>query len=229
MTIKVFLADDQPLIRSGIRMVLSSQPDITVVGEAVDGADALTQLGRLRPDVVLMDIRMPCGDGIEVTERLLRATATDRDDAEPPVRVIVLTTFDTDDNALAALRAGASGFLVKTAQPEAIIEAVRVVHSGDAIIAPSTTRRLLQRLTPAGTPASGRNEEARRLVSSLTARETEVLTLMAAGRNNPEIATELFVTSATVKTHVGRILDTLGARDRVQAVITAYDAGLASV
>ncbi|HET6504275.1 MAG TPA: response regulator transcription factor [Amycolatopsis sp.] len=229
MTIKVFLVDDQPLIRSGIRMVLSSQSDIAVIGEAIDGADALRQLGHLRPDVVLMDVRMPGVDGIEATERLLRKTGANQDNAEPAARVIVLTTFDTDENALAALRAGASGFLLKTAQPEAIIEAVRVVHRGDAVIAPSTTRRLLQHLGPSDrSTTSNQREKARRLVASLTARETEVLTLIASGRTNPEIAETLFVTNATVKTHVGNILDKLGSRDRVQAVITAYEAGLAS-
>jgi DNA-binding NarL/FixJ family response regulator len=225
MTIKVFLADDQPLVRSGIRMVLSSQPDIAVIGEAGDGADALRQLGHLRPDIVLMDVRMPGVDGIEATERLLRTTG---DDADPPVRVIVLTTYDTDENALAALRAGASGFLLKTAQPEAIIEAVRVVHGGDAIIAPSTTRRLIQHLGPPDdASAPDRRDEAKRLVATLTARETEVLVLIAMGKTNPEIAGDLFVTNATIKTHISKILDKLGARDRVQAVITAYEAGLA--
>lgn len=229
MTIKVFLVDDQPLIRSGIRMVLSSQPDIVVIGEASDGADALQQLGHLRPDIVLMDVRMPGVDGIEATERLLRKTDANRDGAEPPVRIIVLTTFDTDENALAALRAGASGFLLKTARPEAIIDAVRDVHRGDAIIAPSTTRRLLQHLQPAEHPSQpSQSERAKRLVASLTARETGVLTLIARGKTNPEIAAELFVTNATVKTHVGKILDKLDARDRVQAVITAYEAGLAA-
>jgi DNA-binding NarL/FixJ family response regulator len=229
MTIKVFLVDDQPLIRSGLRMVLSSQPDIAIIGEASDGADALRQLGHLRPDVVLMDVRMPGIDGIEATERLLRETDGNRDGAEPPVRIIVLTTFDTDENALAALRAGASGFLLKTARPEAIIDAVRDVHRGDAIIAPSTTRRLLQHLQPEE-PSSrpSQSERAKRLVATLTARETEVLILIAAGKTNPEIAEELFVTKDTVKTHVGKIFDKLGARDRVQAVITAYEAGLAS-
>jgi DNA-binding NarL/FixJ family response regulator len=176
-----------------------------------------------------MDVRMPGIDGIEATERLLRETDGNRDGAEPPVRIIVLTTFDTDENALAALRAGASGFLLKTARPEAIIDAVRDVHRGDAIIAPSTTRRLLQHLQPEE-PASrpSQSERAKRLVATLTARETEVLILIAAGKTNPEIAEELFVTKDTVKTHVGKIFDKLGARDRVQAVITAYEAGLAS-
>lgn len=212
-SIRVLLVDDQALVRAGFRMVIDSQPDLTVVGEAADGLAGVQAVRELRPDLVVMDVRMPGLDGIEATRRIIAAT-------EPP-RVIVLTTFDLDDHALAAVRAGASGFLVKDVRPEEMLAALRAVHGGDAVIAPSTTRRLLDHLArPATDPI------AAQAVTSLTERESEVLTAMARGWSNGEIAERLFVAEGTVKTHVGRILAKLGARDRVQAVVTAYEAGL---
>lgn len=218
--IRVFLVDDQALIRSGLRMVLGSQPDMDVVGEAADGADALRQLATHTVDIVLMDVRMPGLDGIETTRRLLAS--------ERAPRVVVLTTFDLDEHAHAALRAGASGFLLKSTPPESLIEAVRTVHRGDAVISPSTTRRLLETLAPPAPDLlrSAQIHRAREVIDLLTAREREILELIARGRSNPEIAAGLFISDATVKTHVGKVLAKLGARDRVQAVITAYDAGV---
>ncbi len=212
-SIRVLLVDDQALVRAGFRMVIDSQPDLTVVGEAADGLAGVQAVRRLRPDLVVMDVRMPSLDGIEATRRIIAAT-------EPP-KVIVLTTFDLDEHALAAVRAGASGFLVKDIRPEEMLAALRAVHAGDAVIAPSTTRRLLDYLArPATDPI------AAQAVTSLTERESEVLTAMARGWSNSEIAERLFVAEGTVKTHVGRILAKLGARDRVRAVVTAYEAGL---
>ena len=219
--IRVALVDDQKLARAGFRMVIDSQPDLEVVIEADDGQDALDAIlpaaraGEV--DVVLMDIRMPRIDGIGATERLTAA-------GELP-RVIVLTTFDLDEYVLAAIRAGASGFLLKDAPPEEMLAAIRTVHAGDAVIAPSSTRRLLEHLATA-LPDPGASSELDARLDQLTEREREVLVLMARGRSNSEIASELFVGEATVKTHVGRILAKLGARDRVQAVVAAYDSGL---
>ncbi|NMR20843.1 response regulator transcription factor [Cellulomonas fimi] len=238
--IRVALVDDQQLVRAGFRMVIDSQPDLQVVAEAGDGEEAVRLLGRdswapgERPDVVLMDIRMPRLDGLAATARLTAATDDTADtadgaaDARVP-RVIVLTTFDLDEYVLAAVRAGASGFLLKDADPEEMLAAIRTVHAGDAVMAPSSTRRLLEQLVtvlpPAG-PGVGERTHAQRAVGELTDREREVLVLMARGRSNTEIGQDLFVAEATVKTHVGRILAKLGARDRVQAVVVAYETGL---
>lgn len=218
MPVRVALVDDQQLVRAGFRMVIDSQPDLEVVVEAGDGAEALHRLAVVPVDVVLMDVRMPHVDGLEATARLTVGDVT-----PGPVRVIVLTTFDLDEYVLAAIRAGASGFLLKDAPPEEMLAAIRTVHAGDAVIAPSSTRRLLEHLVTAlpddaAPPHPG--------LAELTDREREVLVLMARGRSNTEIATDLFVAEATVKTHVGRVLAKLGARDRVQAVVTAYESGL---
>ncbi|MFV2144660.1 response regulator [Isoptericola sp. G70] len=213
---KVALVDDQQLVRAGFRMVIDSQPDLTVAVEASDGAQALRLLADHRVDVVLMDVRMPTMDGLTATRHLT---------AQPEApRVVVLTTFDLDEYVLEAIRAGASGFLLKDAPPEEMLAAIRTVHRGDAVIAPSSTRRLLEHLVTA-LPATAAGP-AHQALGELTEREREVLVLMASGRSNTEIATELFVAEATVKTHVGRVLAKLGARDRVQAVVTAYETGL---
>ena len=213
MTIRVLLVDDQALVRAGFRMVIDSQDDLTVVGEAGDGQAAIALVARCRPDVVVMDVRMPIMDGIEATRRI---TALG-----PAPKVVVLTTFDLDEHALQAIRAGASGFLLKDAPPEEMLQALRSVHAGDAVIAPSTTRRLLEHLVPlAADPV------AALAVAGLTDREREVLTAMARGWSNSEIAERFVLADGTVKTHVGRILAKLGVRDRVQAVVLAFDAGL---
>ncbi|WP_395107523.1 response regulator [Actinomadura sp. SCN-SB] len=212
--VRVLLVDDQELVRTGFSMVLDAQPDIEVVGEASDGAQALDRLRTVPADVVLMDVRMPRMDGIEATRRI---TAGDGP------KVIILTTFDLDEYAFAAIKAGAAGFLLKDAGPRQLVEAIRSVHSGDAVVAPSTTRRLLDRfavhLPDTERAASGSLE-------TLTAREGEVLRLVARGLSNAEIAERLYVSEATVKTHMGRILMKLGLRDRVQAVVFAYETGL---
>ncbi|MGX1772264.1 response regulator [Nocardia brasiliensis] len=210
--ITVLLVEDQALVRAGFRMVVDSQPDLCVIGEAGDGASGVAEAARLGPDVVVMDVRMPRLDGIAATRQLLAS-------AHPP-KVLVLTTYDLDDYAVAAVRAGASGFLLKDAPPEQFLSAVRSVHAGDAVLAASTTRRLLDRLAPPIDPG------ARRLVATLTERETAVLRVLARGLSNAEIATVLAVGEGTVKTHVRHILTKLGVRDRVQAVIVAHEAGL---
>lgn len=209
--IKVFIVDDQDLVRIGVKMVIDAQPDIEVVGEAADGGQALEQLAVTSADVVLMDVRMPRMDGVEATRRLL---------ARPGVtsRVIMLTTFDLDEYAFAALKAGASGFLLKDGTTDELLAAVRTVHRGDAVIAPSTTRRLLDHVAP-GLPADAGPDP----LAPLTEREREVLLHLAQGRSNAEIAAELFLSEGTVKTHVGRVLTKLGLRDRVQAVVWAYE------
>jgi DNA-binding NarL/FixJ family response regulator len=216
--VRVLLVDDQELVRAGFTMVLDAQPDIEVVGEAPDGAQALERLRTVPADVVLMDVRMPRMDGIEATRRITAAG-----DADGGPKVIILTTFDLDEYAFAAIKAGAAGFLLKDAGPAQLVEAIRAVHSGDAVVAPSTTRRLLDRfavhLPDAERQASGALE-------TLTAREDEVLRLVAKGLSNAEIAGRLYVSEATVKTHMGRILMKLGLRDRVQAVVFAYETGL---
>ncbi|MFD2028079.1 response regulator [Promicromonospora aerolata] len=219
--VRVALVDDQPLVRAGLRMVINSQPDLRVVVEADDGRDALRRLATTVSDVVLMDVRMPAMDGLTATRALLSDGATA---AAGDPRVVVLTTFDLDEYVLDAIRAGASGFLLKDAQPEELLTAIRTVHQGDAVIAPSSTRRLMERLVTTLPPdeAAGPQEA----LAALTTREREVLVLMARGRSNTEIASDLFVAEATVKTHVGRILSKLDARDRVQAVVTAYETGL---
>lgn len=215
--IRVGLVDDQQLVRAGFRMVIDSQPDLEVVVEAGDGAEALRRLAAVPCDVVLMDVRMPTLDGLAATARL---TA----DGAPTPRVVVLTTFDLDEYVLSAIRAGASGFLLKDAPPEEMLAAIRTVHAGDAVIAPSSTRRLLEHLVTALPEAD--QPAPHPGLAELTERERQVLVLMARGRSNTEIGQDLFVAEATVKTHVGRILAKLGARDRVQAVVTAYESGL---
>ncbi|MFJ4339283.1 response regulator [Streptomyces sp. NPDC088915] len=215
----VLIADDQPMQRFGFRILLESQDDMTVVGEASNGAEAVRLVDGLRPDVVLMDIRMPGLDGIEATRRVIATGAR--------TRVLIVTTFDLDEYAYDGLRAGASGFLVKDAQPEELLAGVRAVAAGDAVVAPSLTRRLLDtyihHLPPS--PAHGPRPEDPRL-AALTDREREILTVIGRGWTNTEIATRLHLAESTVKTHVSRILAKTGARDRVQAVILAYDAQL---
>lgn len=215
--LRIVLVDDQPLVRAGFSMVIDSQSDLQVVGQAADGLEAVELLRAHRADVVLMDVRMPRLDGIEATTRILAQAPAGR-----VPRVIVLTTFDLDEYVLAAIRAGASGFLLKDAQPEELLAAIRTVHRGDAVIAPSATKRLLERVVTAPEAAAPDTSPLR----DLTEREREVLTLMGLGRSNQEIGAELFVAEATVKTHVGRVLSKLGARDRVQAVIIAFETGL---
>ncbi len=210
--IGVLLVDDQAMIRAGLRMVLESEPDLVVVAEASNGAEAVQVGKRERPDVVLMDVRMPEMDGIEATRRLLEAV--------PDAKVIVVTTFDIDDYVYGALRAGASGFLLKDAPPDDLIAAIRVVAGGDALIAPSVTKRLIAEF------AGRREEQPVHGLDDLTERETEVLALIARGMSNAEIAEELYVSETTVKTHVSHILTKLDLRDRVQAVVAAYEAGL---
>ncbi len=214
MSIRVLLADDQALVRGGFRMILEARADLEVVGEAADGAQAAALVERLRPDVVLMDVRMPGVDGLEATRRIVASGS--------PARVIVLTTYDVDDSVFAALRAGASGFMLKDVRPAELVEAVRVVARGDALLAPSVTRRLLDRFA-ATLPGTGAAPPDLR---ELTDREVEVLRLVALALSNAEIAQRLVVTEATVKTHVSAILRKLGLRDRVQAVVLAYDIGL---
>jgi DNA-binding NarL/FixJ family response regulator len=211
--IRVVLVDDQPLVRTGLRMILSDQPDITVVGEAANGEEAIEVCADVAPDVVLMDVRMPGVDGIDATRAVTSVT-------EPP-RVLVLTTFDLDDIVYDALRAGASGFLLKDAPEERLVTAIRVVADGGSLFAPSVTRRLIEEFSQRRAPL-----EAPPGFASLTERETEVLTHVARGKSNAEIAAALFVTENTVKTHVARLLMKLGLRDRVQAVVLAYESGL---
>ncbi|MFB0833154.1 response regulator [Arthrobacter halodurans] len=217
--IRVGLVDDQLLVRSGFRMLVNSQADLEVVAEAANGREALGSAALRGADVVLMDVRMPELDGIATTERLLGAGP-----AGP--RVIVLTTFDLDEYALSAIQAGASGFLLKDAPPDELLEAIRTVHRGDAVIAPSTTRRLLEHVAPMLRRPTPESSVHAVRVASLTPREREVFELIARGRSNPEIAAGLYLSEATVKTHVGRILSKLGARDRVQAVLIAYSTGV---
>lgn len=217
-SIRVLLVDDQQLIRLGFRMVLEAESDIAVVGEAGDGEDAIAQTAALGPDVVLMDIRMPGLDGIAATKAIVRQ--------HPHTRVLVLTTFDLDEYAFGAIRAGASGFLLKDVQGQELVSAVRAVHRGDAALSPRITRMVLQHVTPAlGAPADGTDAVAP-LLATLTEREREVFLALARGLSNAEIGEELFVSESTVKTHVGRVLAKLGARDRVHAVILAHRAGL---
>ena len=213
MTIRVVVADDQALMRGGFRMILDAEDDLEVVGEAIDGTDAVRAVERLHPDVVVMDVRMPTMDGIEATRRV---TASDA-----PPKVLILTTFDLDEYVYDALRAGASGFLLKDTPPEQLVAAVRIVASREALLAPSVTRRLIaefaSRPEPVIAPAG---------FDELTEREREVLVLMAQGASNAEIAGRLFVAETTVKTHVGHVLRKLDLRDRAQAVVFAYESGL---
>lgn len=212
MTVRVAIVDDQQMVRTGFRLILDAEPDIEVVAEAGDGREAVEVVARARPDVVLMDIQMPVLDGLAATRQIVEAGDT---------RVVILTTFERDDYITEAVRAGASGFLVKNAPPEDLLAAVRVVAAGDALLSPSVTRRVLARLA-AGSPdpaAAGR-------LDRLTGRETEVLALVAGGLSNGEIADRLYLGEATVKTHVSRVLTKLDLRDRVQAVVYAYESGL---
>jgi len=225
--IRVALVDDQRLVRSGFGMLVNSQPDLTVVLEAGNGFEALAALSATAADVVLMDVRMPGMDGIETTRRLLeRAKAAPAGSWLAELKIVVLTTFDLDEYALAAIQAGASGFLLKDAPPEELLGAIRTVFAGDAVIAPSTTRRLLDHVAPMLSAPSPANDAHSAAVASLTGREHEVFVLIANGLSNPEIAARLFVSEATVKTHVGHILAKLAARDRVQVVVIAYETGI---
>jgi DNA-binding NarL/FixJ family response regulator len=217
VTIRVLLVDDQPLLRTGFRMILSGEPDLTIVGEAADGASGVEAARRLQPDVVLMDIRMPGMDGIAATRALAGPGV------ENPAKVLILTTFGLDEYVVEALRAGASGFLLKDAPPEDLVDAIRIVAAGEALLAPSVTRRLLDRVASRLPPAT---ENAIPALSELTDREMEVLKLIARGLSNAEIAEKLVVSETTVKTHVSRVLAKLEIRDRVQAVILAYETGL---
>lgn len=221
--IKVLLVDDQSLIRMGFRMVLESADDIEVVGEAADGDTGMKMVKALKPDVVLMDVRMPNMNGIEATAEIVAAY--------PDVKVLILTTFDLDEYAFGALRAGASGFLLKDAKPEELIAAIRNVAHGDATISPRVTRRMLEMFAPMlpGEEESDAQETDLSLLNSLTERETEVLKLIAEGYTNQEIAERLFISMTTVKTHVGNILEKIGAQNRVQAVIFAFQHGLVEV
>jgi DNA-binding NarL/FixJ family response regulator len=213
--IKVLIADDQQLVRHGFRLILDAEQDIQVVGEAADGLEAIETTRRLRPDVVLMDVRMPRMDGVQATERLTGPESPSR------ARVLMLTTFDGDEHLFPALRAGASGFLLKDAPPDELVGAVRVVASGDALLAPSVTRRLIEDFARRPT-----REETAKELEDLTDREVEVLVLIARGQSNSEIAASLEIGETTVKTHVGRVLTKLGLRDRAQAVMVAYESGL---
>jgi DNA-binding NarL/FixJ family response regulator len=210
---RVLVADDQPLVRSGFRMILDERPDLELVGEAADGQQAIELAQELEPDVILMDVRMPNLDGVEATRRLV--------DADSPARILVLTTFDLDEYVYEAIRAGASGFLLKDVEPSELVDAIRVVAAGNSLFAPTATERLVARFT----------EHERRSPDSLdelTEREREILRLLATGLSNAELAQQLYLSETTIKTHVSAILRKLRVRDRVQAVIAAYDAGLVS-
>jgi DNA-binding NarL/FixJ family response regulator len=216
LSTRILIADDQSLVRAGFRLILESQADFEVVGEAADGVEAVAAIRRLQPDVVLMDVRMPRLDGIEATRLVLADGAT--------CRVVVLTTFDLDEYVYNALRVGASGFLLKDVTPDQLIAAVRLVQAGDALLAPSITRRLIERYAARRATGSFRKQ-----IESLTEREAEVLRQMARGLGNQEIAEKLFLSEATVKTHVAHILDKLGVENRVQAVVAAYESGLVTL
>jgi DNA-binding NarL/FixJ family response regulator len=214
VTLRVLLADDQALVRSGFQMILSAQPEIEVVGEAEDGRQAIDLANRLSPDVILMDVRMPGMDGLEATRRLVSIGTS--------ARVLILTTFDLDEYVYEAIRAGASGFLLKDVHPAQLVDAIRVVAAGDALLAPAVTRRLLERFAE----TLSQPQERAPALATLTGRELDVLRLVAAGLSNAEIATRLFLGETTVKTHVSSLLRKLALRDRVQAVVLAYEAGL---
>jgi DNA-binding NarL/FixJ family response regulator len=213
VNIRVLLADDQALVRGGFRMILGVRPDLEVVGEAGDGAEAIALTAALQPDVVLMDVRMPGVDGLEATRQIIASGS--------PARIIVLTTYDADEYVFAALRAGASGFMLKDVRPADLVDAIRIVARGDALLAPSVTRRIIEQF--ADRPVK---PELGTALESLTQREREVLVLLARGNSNAELAAELFVTEGTIKTHVSSLLAKLGLRDRVQAVVLAYESGL---
>lgn len=212
MTISVVLADDQPLVRGGFRLILEAEDDIKVTGEAGDGEEAIAVARRSQPDVILMDVQMPKLDGIEATRRITADGSVSR--------ILILTTFEQDDYVFAALRAGASGFMLKNAAPEDLVRAVRVVATGEALLAPSVTRRLIQEYAQRTVPVRNAG------LDELTERELEVLRLLATGKSNAELAAELFLGEGTVKTHVSHLLRKLGLRDRVQAVVFAYESGL---
>lgn len=226
MTLRVLLVDDHAMLRAGFRTIIDSQPDMTVIGEAATGAEAVSAASALQPDVITMDVQMPDMDGIEATRRIVA-------DANVTAAIAIVTTFDHDDYLFSALDAGASGFLLKNATPEELVTAVRALGAGDGILAPEVTRRVLQRFTaPVGIPVAGAVRAASGSPSSaltepLTEREAEVLRLMAEARSNAEIAAALFIGEATVKTHVSRVLQKLGARDRVQAIVLALRHGIA--
>lgn len=214
MKITIVLADDQALVRAGFRLILEAEDDLVIIGEASDGEQALATVRRLRPDIVLMDIQMPTMDGIEATRRLT-------EDAAIRARVVILTTFEQDDYVFSALRAGASGFLLKNAPPEDLVYAVRIVAAGNALLAPAITRRVIEEYSQR--PARRRNDAG---LDLLTERELEVLRLLATGKSNAELADHLYLGEGTIKTHVSHLLSKLGLRDRVQAVVYAYESGL---
>jgi DNA-binding NarL/FixJ family response regulator len=216
--IRILIADDQALVRAGFKMILDAEDDLTIIGEATDGAQAVDLARRLKPDVVLMDIRMPELDGIEATRRIVAATDDDK-----PSRVLMLTTFDLNEYVYEALRAGASGFLLKDVPPEQLAAGIRVVAEGEALLAPTITKRLIQKFAVSGPP----DPTPPRGFDELTEREEEVFGLISRGLSNAEIAAELIVSETTVKTHVARVLMKLNLRDRVQAVVLAYESGLA--
>jgi DNA-binding NarL/FixJ family response regulator len=215
--IRILLADDQALLRMGFRLILEAEPDIEVTGEASDGAEAITMTAALRPDVVLMDVRMPGMNGIEATTRIIAAHAD--------AKVLILTTYDLDEYTLAGLKAGASGFLLKDAPPTELLAAIRTIAAGEAALAPTATRRLIRQFLPL-IPDPDQENDKQDLLAQLTERERTVFALITAGHTNGEIAAELHLSEGTVKIHVGRILAKLGLRDRVQAVILAYETGL---
>jgi DNA-binding NarL/FixJ family response regulator len=212
--IHVLVVDDEPLVRSGVRMILEGEDDIQIVGEAPDGNEALEQARALSPDVVILDVRMPGLDGIETTRRLLKST-------DAP-RILILTTFDLDEYVYEAMKAGASGFILKNVPPAKLVDAVRTVADGDALLAPAITRRMIERFVQRAPTGTGRPAQ----LAELTERELEVLRLIARGLSNAEIATSLFLSEATVKSHVNRVLSKLGLRDRTQATVLAYETGL---
>ena len=215
--IRVLLVDDQSLLRMGFRLILEAEPDMEVVGEAGDGASGVSMASALHPDVVLMDVRMPGMDGIKATASII--------EAGPASKVLILTTFDLDQYVFAGLKAGASGFMLKDAPPAELLAAIRTVADGDAVLAPTATRRLIDQFAPL-LPDPGKQQDRDAMLSKLTDRERTVFAELAAGRSNREIATELHLSEGTVKIHVGRILTKLGLRDRVQAVVLAYESGL---
>jgi len=219
VTIRVLVADDEALIRAGFRVLVGAAPDLEVVGEAVNGADAVRQARAARPEVVLLDIRMPVMDGLEATRRIVQA------DPDGTTRVLIVTTFDHDEHVFEALRAGASGFVLKDTPPEALLDAIRVVAAGNALLAPGVTRRLITEFART-TDRPAPHPDAAAVLMGLTDREREVLTSVAAGRSNAEVAADLHMSPATAKTHVSRLLTKLAVRDRAQLVVIAYESGL---